>query len=74
MAREGAIEAEGAIIEVLANHRYRVELSNGHRLLAFVTGKARLSFAGLTIGDRVRLELSPYDLSAGRIVVERKTI
>jgi translation initiation factor IF-1 len=61
-------------VEVLPNHRYRVELSNGHRLLAFVAGQARLRFAGLAPGDKVRLELSPYDLSAGRIVVERKTI
>jgi translation initiation factor IF-1 len=53
---------------------YRVELANGHRLLAFVPGKARLSFARLAPGDKVRLELSPYDLSAGRIIVEAETI
>ena len=70
MAREGAIEVEGAIVEVLPNHMYRVELANGHRLLAYVTGKARLGFARLTAGDRVRLEMSPYDLSEGRIIVE----
>ena len=74
MAREGAIEAEGVVVEVLPNQRYRVELSNGHQLLAFVSGRARLSFAGLAVGDRVQLELSPCDLSAGRIVVERKTV
>jgi len=74
MAREGAIEAEGAVIEVLSNDRYRVELSNGHRLLAFVPGRARANFGRLGLGDRVRLELSPYDLSAGRIIVERKTV
>ena len=73
MAREGAIEAEGAIVEVLANQRYRVELVNGHRLLGFVTGKDRIGFGRLAIGDKVRMELSPCDLSAGRIVVERKT-
>jgi translation initiation factor IF-1 len=71
MAREGAIEVEGAIVEVLPNRMYRVELANGHRLLAYVAGKTRLSFVRLTLGDRVRLEMSPYDLSAGRIVVER---
>ena len=71
MAREGAIEVEGAIVEVLPNKMYRVELANGHRLLAYVAGKARLSFARLTAGDKVRLEMSPYDLSAGRIVVNR---
>ena len=74
MAREGAIEVEGAVVEVLPNRMYRVELANGHRLLAFVAGKARLSFAGLAPGDKVRLEMSPYDLSAGRIIVETKTI
>jgi translation initiation factor IF-1 len=70
MAREGAIEVEGAIVEVLPNKMYRVELANGHRLLAYVTGKARLSFARLATGDKVRLEMSPYDLSEGRIIVE----
>jgi len=53
---------------------YRVELANGHRLLAYVAGKARLSFARLAPGDKVRLELSPYDLSSGRIIVETQTI
>jgi translation initiation factor IF-1 len=72
MAREGAIEAEGAIVEVLANHRYRVELGNGHRLLAFPSGRIRLGFARLAVGDKVRLELSPCDLSAGRIVVDER--
>jgi translation initiation factor IF-1 len=71
MAREGAIEVEGAIVEVLPNRMYRVELANGHRLLAYVAGKTRLSFVRLALGDKVRLEMSPYDLSAGRIVVER---
>jgi translation initiation factor IF-1 len=70
MAREGAIEVEGAIVEVLPNKMYRVELANGHRLLAYMTGKARLSFARLATGDKVRLEMSPYDLSEGRIIVE----
>jgi translation initiation factor IF-1 len=74
MAREGAIEVEGVVVEFLPNQMYRVELTNGHRLLAFLTGKARLSFARLAPGDKVRLELSPYDLSAGRIIVETKTI
>ena len=74
MAREGAFEAEGAVVEVLPNQMYRVELANGHRLLAFVAGKAKLRFAPLAPGDKVRLELSPYDLSAGRIIVETQTI
>ena len=74
MAREGAIEVEGAIVEVLQNKMYRVELTNGHRLLAYVPGKARLSFAQLAAGDIVRLEMSPYDLSEGRIIVETQII
>jgi len=57
-------------VEVLPNQTYRVELANGHRVLAFVTGKTRLSFARLTPGEKVLLEMSPYDLSAGRIIVE----
>ena len=67
-----AFEVEGVVVEVLPNRTYRVELANGHRLLAFVAGKARQSFAGLAPGDKVRLQLSPYDLSEGRIVVETK--
>jgi len=74
MPREGAIEAEGAIVEVLPNRTYRVQLANGHRLLAFVPGKARLGFARLALGEKVRLELSPYDLSVGRIVLNTQTI
>ena len=74
MAREGAIEVEGAIVEVLPNRMYRIELANGHRVLAHVAGRARLSFARLVTGDRVWLEMSPYDLSEGRIIVEKQTI
>jgi translation initiation factor IF-1 len=55
--------------EALPNGTYQVELANGHRLTAFVTGRARRNFAGLKAGDKVKLQLSPYDLSAGRIVV-----
>jgi translation initiation factor IF-1 len=70
MAAEGAIKVEGIVLEALPNKTYRVELANGHRLLAFVAGKARLSFARLVPGARVKLEMSPYDLSKGRIIVE----
>ena len=72
MPREGAIEIEGVVVEILPNGTYRVELANGHRLLAFRTGKARLSFAQLSSGDKVMLELSPYDLSEGRIIMEKQ--
>jgi translation initiation factor IF-1 len=74
MAREGAIEVEGAVVEVLPKQMYRVELANGHRVLAFLTGKARARAAGFALKDRVRLALSPYDLSTGRIIVEEETI
>jgi len=60
------------VVETLPNKMYRVELSNGHRLLAFVAGKAKHGFAGLTPGNKVKLQLSPYDLSEGRIIVETK--
>ena len=74
MAGESAFKIEGLVIEALPNRTYRVELSNGHKVLAFVTGRARESFAGLRAGDTVKLQMSPYDLSEGRIVVERKQI
>ena len=74
MAREGAIEVEGAIVEVLPNKMYRVELANGHRVLAYMTDKARLSFAHFAAGDTVRLDLSPYDLSKGRVISGTQTV
>jgi len=64
-----AFQVEGCVREVLPNGTYRVELANGHRLTAFVAGRARLNFTGLKAGDRVKLQLRPYDLSAGRILV-----
>ena len=70
MAGTDAFQVEGVVIEALPNQTYRVELANGHRLLAFVASKARLAFAGLVPGDRVKLQLTPYDLSSGRIVLE----
>ena len=73
MSGEAAFKVEGVIIEVLPNRTYRVELANGHRLLGFVTGKARQSFTAIP-GDKVRLKLSPCDLSQGRIILETKTI
>ena len=62
------IKVEGVVVEVLPNKTYRVELSNGHRLLGFVPGRARLKFVHFGLGDKVKLELSPFDLSQGRIV------
>ena len=67
MARESTIEVEGRIVEVLADVLFRVELSNGHRLVAHVSGKRRLVFERLALGDCVTVRLSPYDLSRGSI-------
>ena len=70
MARADGIRVEGLVVEVLPNRTYWVELANGHRVRAFVTGKARMNFARMAMGDKVLLEMSPYDLSEGRIIVE----
>jgi translation initiation factor IF-1 len=70
MPRTDAIEVEGVVVEVLPNKTYRVELSNGHRVVGFVPGKARLRFVRFGLGNKVKLEMSPYDLSEGRIVTE----
>jgi translation initiation factor IF-1 len=67
-----AFQIESRVIESLPNGTWRAELENGHRLTAFVTGKAKKNFAGLKAGDRVKLQLTPYDLSVGRILVETK--
>lgn len=67
MPSEAPIEAEGKVVEVLPNSRFRVELANGHRLLAYVSGKLRLEFVHLTLGDTVTVQMSPYDLSRGCI-------
>ena len=74
MAGENAFQVEGSVIEALPNRTYRVELSNGHKVLAFVAGRAKHRFAGLAPGDKVKLQMSPYDLSEGRIAVETKKI
>ena len=74
MAGAGGFQVEGVVREALPNGTYRVELANGHRLLAFVAGRARQNFAGLAAGDKVKLQLTPYDLSQGRILIETKKI
>jgi len=70
MARTDAFKVEGVIVEVLSNRTYRVELPNGHRLLGFVAGRARSIAPQRSVGEKVALEISPYDLSEGRIVGE----
>jgi len=72
VAKEEAIEVEAVVVEPLPNAMFRVELENGHRVLAHVSGKMRKHFIRILPGDRVRVELSPYDLSRGRIVYRLK--
>ncbi len=67
MAKEEAIQVEGTIIEPLPNAMFRVELENGHKVLAHISGKMRMHFIKILPGDQVTVELSPYDLSRGRI-------
>jgi translation initiation factor IF-1 len=68
VARKDLIQTEGTIVETLPNAMFRVELDNGHKVLAHVSGKMRMSYIKILPGDRVLLELTPYDLSRGRIV------
>ena len=67
MAKEEAIEVEGTIVEPLPNAMFRVELDNGHKVLAHISGKMRMHFIKILPGDRVTIELTPYDLTRGRI-------
>jgi len=68
MSRKDLIQTEGTILETLPNAMFRIELDNGHKVLAHVSGKMRMSYIKILPGDRVLLELTPYDLSRGRIV------
>lgn len=72
MAKEDSIEVEGTVLEPLPNAMFRVELANGHKVLAHISGKMRMHFIKILPGDKVRVELSPYDLSRGRIVFRSK--
>jgi translation initiation factor IF-1 len=72
MPKEELIETEGKIVEALPNAMFRVELENGHMVLAHVSGKMRMNFIRILPGDKVKLELSPYDLSRGRITFRVK--
>ncbi len=72
MAKEELIEVEGRIVEALPNAQFRVELENGHIVLAHVSGKIRMHFIRILPGDKVKVELSPYDLSRGRITYREK--
>jgi translation initiation factor IF-1 len=66
--KKDVIEVEGIVVEALPNAMFRVELDNGYRVLAHISGKIRLNFIRILPGDRVKIELSPYDLTRGRIV------
>ena len=68
MAKKDAIEVEGSVVEPLPNAMFRVELDNGHKVLAHISGKMRMHYIRILPGDRVVVELSPYDVQRGRIV------
>jgi len=70
--KEGAVEVEGTVREPLPNAMFRVELENGHKLLAHISGKMRMHYIRILPGDRVVVEISPYDLNRGRIVYRYK--
>ena len=72
MPKEDAIEVTGSVVETLPNAMFRVELENGHRVLAHISGKMRLHFIKILPGDKVTVELSPYDLNRGRITYREK--
>lgn len=72
MSKEDVIEVGGTVIETLPNAMFRVELEKGHRVLAHISGKMRMHFIKILAGDKVTVELSPYDLNRGRIIYRAK--
>ena len=72
MSKEDPIEVQGTVVEPLPNAMFRVELENGHKVLAHVSGKMRMNFIRILPGDKVTVELSPYDLTRGRITYRHK--
>jgi translation initiation factor IF-1 len=73
LAKEDVIEVEGTVTEALPNTQFRVELESGHNVLAHISGKMRMNYIRILPGDRVKVELSPYDLSRGRITYRFRT-
>ncbi|MBX6378911.1 MAG: translation initiation factor IF-1 [Clostridia bacterium] len=73
MTKKDVIEVQGTVVEPLPNGMFRVELENGHRILAHISGKIRMHFIRILPGDRVTVELSPYDLSRGRITYRHRS-
>ena len=72
MAKEESFEVEGSVLESLPNAMFRVELDNGHNVLAHISGKMRMHFIKILPGDRVTVQFSPYDLNRGRIIHRKK--
>ena len=72
MSKEDVIEVEGTVVEALPNTNFKVELENGHQVLAHISGKHRMNYIKILPGDKVKLELSPYDLNRGRITWRAK--
>ncbi|MGA2622366.1 MAG: translation initiation factor IF-1 [Bacteroidota bacterium] len=72
MAKQGPITMDGIITETLPNAMFRVKLDNGHEVLAVISGKMRMNYIKILVGDRVTIEMSPYDLSKGRITYRYK--
>ena len=72
MAKQAAIEQDGIIVEALSNAMFRVELENGHKILAHISGKLRMNYIRILPGDKVTVEMSPYDLTRGRITWRSK--
>jgi translation initiation factor IF-1 len=72
MAKQASIEQDGTIIEALSNAMFRVQLENGHQLIAHISGKMRMNYIKILPSDRVKVEMSPYDLSKGRITYRYK--
>ena len=72
MSKEDVIEVEGTVVEALPNTNFKVELENGHQVLAHISGKLRMNYIKILPGDKVKLELSPYDLNKGRIICRAK--
>ena len=72
MSKEDVIEVEGVVVEALPNTNFKVELENGHQVLAHISGKLRMNYIKILPGDKVKVELSPYDLTRGRITWRAK--
>ncbi|MCX6113292.1 MAG: translation initiation factor IF-1 [Proteobacteria bacterium] len=72
MSKDDYFEVEGTVLEPLPNAMFRVELENGHKILAHISGKMRMHYIKILPGDKVRIQMSPYDLSKGRIVYREK--